>query len=420
MTRFGAPRTHLVAGPAGPLEILLTGEGDPSTLFVHGLAGSISTTRPYATAVPGRRTFMHLRGHGRSVAPSGPFGYADLAAEVWSVADRPDVRADRALGVSMGAGAILAGLARDPDRFDRVVLVLPAAIDRPRSDASMRALETLAARVESGDVEAVTEHLVQDQPVAVRDDPAVRTWARGQAGQLLTSGVATALRTLPQQVPVPDRSLLARVRCPVLVLAQEGDDTHPVAVAEELAAALPGAVLRVSGSGGIMWADRRETRDLVGTFLAGREEDRPSVGAQGAHVRRSAAVSGPTHRSSRAVGERDRTQDVFVTERPWGRFRQFVSNEPVTVKTIIVEPGHRLSLQTHGHRAEMWHVLDGAVDVRVDDRSWRAGRGEMVWIPAGAVHRLGNSGDVPARLLEIAFGDFDEADITRLEDDYTR
>ncbi|GAA5168235.1 phosphomannose isomerase type II C-terminal cupin domain [Ornithinimicrobium tianjinense] len=116
----------------------------------------------------------------------------------------------------------------------------------------------------------------------------------------------------------------------------------------------------------------------------------------------------------------DRTQDVFVVERPWGRFQQFSSNEVVTVKTITVEPGHRLSLQTHGHRAEMWHVLDGAVDVMVDDRSWSAGPGEMVWVPSGAVHRLGNSGAVRARVLELAFGDFDEADITRLEDDYTR
>lgn len=118
--------------------------------------------------------------------------------------------------------------------------------------------------------------------------------------------------------------------------------------------------------------------------------------------------------------QRDRTEEIFVVERPWGRFQQFVGNERVTVKTITVEPGHRLSLQTHGHRAEMWHVLDGEVDVRVDDRSWVARAGEMVWVPSGATHRLGNSGDARARVLEIAFGDFDEADITRLEDDYTR
>ncbi|SOC56979.1 phosphomannose isomerase type II C-terminal cupin domain [Ornithinimicrobium cerasi] len=117
---------------------------------------------------------------------------------------------------------------------------------------------------------------------------------------------------------------------------------------------------------------------------------------------------------------KDRTRDVFVTERPWGRFQQFASNEVVTVKTITVEPGQRLSLQTHGHRAEMWHVLDGEVDVQVGERTWVARTGEMVWVPEGSVHRLGNPGTEPARVLELAFGEFDEADITRLEDDYTR
>jgi hypothetical protein len=33
---------------------------------------------------------------------------------------------------------------------------------------------------------------------------------------------------------------------------------------------------------------------------------------------------------------------------------------------------------------------------------------------------MGNSGDQPGRLLEVAFGHFDEADIERLEDDYAR
>lgn len=116
----------------------------------------------------------------------------------------------------------------------------------------------------------------------------------------------------------------------------------------------------------------------------------------------------------------DRTQDVFVVERPWGRFQQFTTNEPVTVKIITVEPGCRLSLQTHGHRAEMWQVLDGSADVQVDDRSWVAGPGDRVWVGPGAVHRLGNSTDRPARILELAFGPFDEADIIRLQDDYAR
>ncbi len=117
---------------------------------------------------------------------------------------------------------------------------------------------------------------------------------------------------------------------------------------------------------------------------------------------------------------RDRTQDVFVVERPWGRFQQFTTEEPVTVKVITIEPGCRLSLQTHGHRAEMWQVLEGAADVQVDGRAWTARSGDMVWVPPGAVHRIGNSTGQMARVLELAFGPFDEADITRLQDDYAR
>jgi mannose-6-phosphate isomerase-like protein (cupin superfamily) len=117
---------------------------------------------------------------------------------------------------------------------------------------------------------------------------------------------------------------------------------------------------------------------------------------------------------------RSRADDIFVAERPWGQFQQFVENEPVTVKIITVQPGHRLSLQTHDHRDEMWQVLDVPIHVEVDGAEWDAQVGERVWVPAGAEHRMANQGSVPGRLLEIAFGDFDESDIVRLHDDYAR
>lgn len=126
---------------------------------------------------------------------------------------------------------------------------------------------------------------------------------------------------------------------------------------------------------------------------------------------------------SSAGGARDELQQAprsFVVRRPWGQFQQFVANQPVTVKLITVEPGHRLSLQKHGHRGEFWQVLDVPIDITVDDRSWTAQPGEQVWVPCGAHHRMGNSGDTAGRLLEIAFGDFDESDIVRLDDDYAR
>jgi mannose-6-phosphate isomerase len=122
----------------------------------------------------------------------------------------------------------------------------------------------------------------------------------------------------------------------------------------------------------------------------------------------------------RGVKMRDPREAIFVQERPWGQFEQFVSNERVTVKIITVQPGHRLSLQTHQNRGEFWQVLDGPIEVTVDDQTWNAQPGEKVWVPQGAVHRMANQGEAPGRLLEVAFGDFDEADIVRLQDDYAR
>lgn len=264
-TVMASPRTALVAGPTGPLETLTAGRGDPRTVFAHGLAGSIPTTRPYAGKVPGARTFLHFRGHGRSAVPDGPWPYADLAAELWAVADH--VGATQALGISMGAGALCAGLATDPHRFERVVLVLPAAIDRPRQDAAMTRFAALAALVDAGDCEGIAQHLLAKEPEAVRADPGAQHWAREQAGRLVGSGVASGLRSLPGQRPLTDRSLLTRVSAPVLLLAQEDDGAHPASIARELAEVLPSATLQVLPPGGIMWQHRSHVRDLVGEFL---------------------------------------------------------------------------------------------------------------------------------------------------------
>lgn len=112
--------------------------------------------------------------------------------------------------------------------------------------------------------------------------------------------------------------------------------------------------------------------------------------------------------------------ETLSSQRPWGHFEQYTLNEPSTVKVITVDPGCRLSKQRHEHRAERWQVLDGPVDVEVDGVSWSAATGEVVWVPLGGVHRMGNSGAAPVRILEIGYGTFDEDDIERLEDDYRR
>lgn len=113
--------------------------------------------------------------------------------------------------------------------------------------------------------------------------------------------------------------------------------------------------------------------------------------------------------------------DVAEVVRPWGSFRQYAFNRDVTVSLMTVTPGQRLSLQSHTGRAELWIVLDDGAQVQVGDavRTHRAG--DEVWIPANERHRLACAeGAGPVRVLEVAFGNWQQADITRYEDDYRR
>src|SRR5688572_9279672 len=111
---------------------------------------------------------------------------------------------------------------------------------------------------------------------------------------------------------------------------------------------------------------------------------------------------------------------ALTVRRPWGQFTQYCLNEPVTVKIITVEAGSELSLQRHRRRSELWIALDPTLQVEIDGRAWRPAVDEQVWIPAGATHRLSAPGAQSGRVLEVAFGHFDEDDIERLSDRYGR
>jgi len=111
---------------------------------------------------------------------------------------------------------------------------------------------------------------------------------------------------------------------------------------------------------------------------------------------------------------------VSLVERPWGAFKQYAFNQDVTVSLMTVLPGQRLSLQSHTARAELWVVLDAGTSVQVGEETLTPQAGDEIWIPAGQKHRLSGIGDGPARVLEVAYGNWQQADITRYDDDYAR
>ncbi|MBU6398949.1 MAG: phosphomannose isomerase type II C-terminal cupin domain [Verrucomicrobia bacterium] len=111
---------------------------------------------------------------------------------------------------------------------------------------------------------------------------------------------------------------------------------------------------------------------------------------------------------------------VRRVERPWGSFRQYAHNQPCTVSLMTVQPGQRLSLQSHTGRAELWIVLDAGAVVQTGETERECQAGDEIWISANEKHRLACPGSRPVRVLEIAFGDWAQADITRYADDFHR
>jgi pimeloyl-ACP methyl ester carboxylesterase len=209
--------------------------------------------------------FLHFRGHGASAGSESPWTYDAAADDVRAAAAAYDAR--RALGVSLGSGALLRVATATPEVFERLVLVLPATIDEPRTDPAVDLMQARAELVEHRDLAGLAESLVAEQPAGVRDRADVRLWAERQARRLSSTTVARALRELPPQHPLASRSELARVTCPVLVIGQEGDAAHPASIARELGSLLPRAELEVYDDGGVLWSHRAEVRRRISTFL---------------------------------------------------------------------------------------------------------------------------------------------------------
>ncbi len=107
--------------------------------------------------------------------------------------------------------------------------------------------------------------------------------------------------------------------------------------------------------------------------------------------------------------------------RPWGWYEKLAGGERFQVKTLMVRPGAKLSLQSHHHRAEHWVVVRGTVRVTNGDETFLLAENESTYIPIGNRHRLENPGKLPALLIEVQSGAYlGEDDIVRFEDVYGR
>lgn len=251
------------------LHVEVDGSGEPVTVVAHGLTNSSTELAAFTPLVAGTVVRFDFRGHGRSsTPPAGSYRFADLARDLDAVASA--YGATRAVGTSMGQGAIAHLLATDPDRFERLVFVLPACLDRPMLDHA--GFDRVAELLETMPKDEAIERILAEggREAAYERAPWLRELDVLLWQDMNPVGVARAIREVVRDAALADRELLRKVTAPTLLICRDGDAIHPAELGRLLAELMPNAELIMLPGERELYEAIPELVGRVSAFLAER------------------------------------------------------------------------------------------------------------------------------------------------------
>ncbi|MDX3539182.1 alpha/beta fold hydrolase [Streptomyces sp. MB09-01] len=239
------------------------GEG-PLTVYAHGgfVSQAVEDRMGLFDWAPvlraGRRLVRYdARAHGRSTGGPSPseYTYASLADDLLALLDHLGAgRAVDAMGASMGCGSVLHAAVREPERFSRLVMLIPPTAWTTR-EAYARANRSAAERVTREGLDAWLAGRRRQPPAVVSDVPQFPPTPAEAVLPAVLRGLARS--------DLPSPAEIAGLRLPTLILAWVDDAGHPLSTARTLADLLPGAALHVSETR----ADVRTWGERIADFL---------------------------------------------------------------------------------------------------------------------------------------------------------
>ncbi len=72
-----------------------------------------------------------------------------------------------------------------------------------------------------------------------------------------------------------------------------------------------------------------------------------------------------------------------------------------TFLEFIVAPGFNTGDHVHSRIEEIFYVVEGTVQIRVDDRLLQANAGDFILVPPGVAHGFSSAGDKPAKMVLV-------------------
>jgi mannose-6-phosphate isomerase len=111
----------------------------------------------------------------------------------------------------------------------------------------------------------------------------------------------------------------------------------------------------------------------------------------------------------------------YKETRPWGTFENLLDTGYCKVKEIVIKSGQAPSYQYHFKREEVWVVVQGSGELKLDGEITKVTKGQIIHVPLKAKHQIKNNGENDLVFIEVQMGEyFGEDDIVRLEDNYGR
>jgi 3-oxoadipate enol-lactonase/4-carboxymuconolactone decarboxylase len=285
--------------------------GAPALLLVHSLGTNLHVwdAQVAGLAAGFRVVRFDFRGHGLTEVGAGPCTIDELAADALAVLDALGIATAHVGGVSIGGMIAQAIAARAPARV-RSLILCGTALAIPPPEMWL----TRAATVRAEGLAAIADAtLVRWVSPAYLASPAgrglrailLRTHPEGYAAAAAALATADLSRTTPE------------LRIPTLVIVGELDPATPVASAEAVRDAIPGARLVViPGAAHLPLLDHADAvTAAVRGFLTPGDADLTEAGAR---VR--AEVLGADHvaRASAATTALDRDFQAYITHAAWG------------------------------------------------------------------------------------------------------
>ena len=258
------PREHGIATSADGTRIAWNryGVGERAIVFVptwnlvdaRVVGHQVVALEPHATVLT-----YDPRGAGASERPERGYDFPLHAADALAVLDVCGIERARLVTASRGINAAVLLAAEDPQRFDRIAGIAPyMRLEPDPPPASPKWLDAL--RIDWPGFIVPFMHAVFTEP---------------DSEDVIAEMIAIGLETTPEVIVTQELELdwrrparlLGRVTCPTLVVHGEADKPVPVALAEDIVAALPNARLEVIAGGGHR-PDIR-TPELVNPLLHG-------------------------------------------------------------------------------------------------------------------------------------------------------